>query len=86
MNKLMLQMAIMPPQATNTGIRFLLIGLVIYYICHPCHYFEESNNNSNTKNFLKFNGNGGNLTVHGVLGKIEFFILSDPLIKVLANV
>jgi hypothetical protein len=40
----------------------------------------------NIKEFSEFNGKGGNPTVHGVLGKIKFPGLSDPLIKVLTNV
>ena len=86
MNKQMLEMASWPVLAISDGTRFSFIASGFHLICHPCHLFQESVLNSNTKEFSEFNGKGGNPTVHGVFGKIKFSGPSAPLIKVLTNV
>ena len=82
----MLMMASWPALAVSDGIGLSFIKPRLHLICHPCHYYEESFLNSNTKRFSKLNGKGGNPPVQGVLGKIDFSTPSDPLIKVLADV
>ena len=84
--KLRPQMAIWPSLASSAGMSFTLIAFGIDWICHPCHCFEEDIFGSNSKRFPKLGGKGGNLPVHGVLGKIFFSGPSDPRIRVLANV
>lgn len=85
-NKLILVMANWPALAISYGWPSCIVEPSILAICRPCHPFEESVLNSNTKEFSEFNGKGGKLPVHGVLRKKNFLPPSDPLIKVLADV
>lgn len=86
MNQQMLGMASWPALAISDGVRFSFIASGFHLICHPCHLFQESVLNSNTKEFSEFNGKGDNSPVHGVLRKIDFSMQSEPIIKVLTDV
>jgi hypothetical protein len=85
MTKLQPQMAIRPLLASSAGMIFTLIALGIHWICRPCHCFEESILQSKFKRFSKLSGKGGNLPVHGVLGKIGYLSLSYTLIPVFTD-